>query len=349
MPPPWTVIYPPFEDRGRAEACVLERANSSSRLRLTVSRSNSKGSLMLGASNSGLSLAGLPTSLEPNRYYRQRATTSHAKFRALAAQPRPRVLGQSRGTSAGADGFSAAEPEPEPEPEPTEPRFARHVGLKNEGAADAWEHQLSRKYASLHQGVNTSKAFQMIDKNRDSVMDRDEVLHAMVSGGVKVTAADLDDIMAQADTNKDGHLSFDEFESGVMKNTRNVNSLNLGGHRPTYRNSGGAFTNMGGLDPKKKGTKHATDEEVDEYMQSIRDGLDGKYDKLQEAFKHADGDKSNHLSMDEMAIVIQRLGIEIPLSHLMELFYSVMDKDGDGNISYYEFTSNLKRWAGAAR
>tara|TARA_B110000046_G_C12827426_1_gene328022 strand:- start:70 stop:309 length:240 start_codon:yes stop_codon:yes gene_type:complete len=64
--------------------------------------------------------------------------------------------------------------------------------------------------------------------------------------------------------------------------------------------------------------------------------------------RHADKDKSNHLSMDEMAIVIQRLGIEIPLSHLMELFYSVMDKDGDGNISYHEFTSNLKRWAGAA-
>ena len=207
MPPPWTVIYPPFEDRGRAEACVLERANSSSRLRLTVSRSSSRGSLMLGASNGGLSLAGLPTSLEPNHYYRQRATSSHAKFRALAAQPRPRVLGQSRGASAGADGFGAAEPEPEPEPEPSEPRFARHVGHRNDGAADKWEHQLSKKYASLDQGVNTSKAFQMIDKNRDSVMDRDEVLHAMVSGGVKVSAADLDDIMAQADANHDGHVS----------------------------------------------------------------------------------------------------------------------------------------------
>tara|TARA_B110000046_G_C12827426_1_gene328023 strand:- start:450 stop:710 length:261 start_codon:yes stop_codon:yes gene_type:complete len=80
-------------------------------------------------------------------------------------------------------------------------------------------------------------------------------------------------------------LSFDEFESGIMKNTRNGKSLNLGGHRPKHRMSGGAFTNMGGLDPKKKGTKHATDEEVDGYMQSIRTGLDGKYDKLKEAFK----------------------------------------------------------------
>ena len=202
--------YPPFADPALASKTMLERAQS-------------RGSLhSVRGSQAHLGLA-------PITYYRQRPRFAHANPAALSNLP--------------------AVPKPKPKPRAAvvaaatrRPRNERHMGQINSGLREQWEGQLSQKYASLYEGVNTAKAFERIDKNRDGVMDREEVitqsshtrllflhapsmlanlshgracaprvdrgrvqvLKAMLGASLNVSAADLDRLMHEADTNGDG-------------------------------------------------------------------------------------------------------------------------------------------------
>ena len=45
-----------------------------------------------------------------------------------------------------------------------------------------------------------------------------------------------------------------------------------------------------------------------------------------------------------MTEIVSKMSLDIPITHINEIFYQVMDKDGDGNVSYNEFCEKLKQW-----
>ena len=62
-----------------------------------------------------------------------------------------------------------------------------------------------------------------------------------------------------------------------------------------------------------------------------------------------DTDGSQHLCMEELVEVIEKFKLPIPVTHVNEVFFQVLDKDGDGRVSYHEFAEKLKQWEGAAQ
>jgi Ca2+-binding EF-hand superfamily protein len=70
---------------------------------------------------------------------------------------------------------------------------------------------------------------------------------------------------------------------------------------------------------------------------------------LRSAFRAMDEDSSNYLTKDELVSAVQHFSLPIPLSHIHEIFDRVLDKNGDGQISYNEFADILKsyddKWA----
>jgi hypothetical protein len=86
----------------------------------------------------------------------------------------------------------------------------------------------------------------------------------------------------------------------------------------------------------------ATDQEIDKYLDSLRNAIDTKYTLLRKAFMAADADRSNYLSKEEIVDVVQHFAFPIPKSHIHQIFTQVLDKDGDGKISYSEFCEKLK-------
>lgn len=70
-------------------------------------------------------------------------------------------------------------------------------------------------------------------------------------------------------------LDFDEFERRVMKGTKN--KFHQGSNRPKYQLGGGY--SLGNIDMNKPSNRKATDAEIDNYMQDIRNAVDGKITK----------------------------------------------------------------------
>jgi len=310
--------FPAFEDESRA------RATTAARLAKTPTRANSTDALHK-------LVAPQASSLTPNRSFARRATDAHAA--ALAKLPpdayRPKPLPRQK-----------AKPKPI-KLAPVEvavPRYQRHASTRQDGLASRWEAHITKKYDSLHQGVDMAKAFQRMDKNRDGVMDKDEMLKTLLSSQLDVSPKDLDELMKECDVDGDGHISFDEFRNGIMK-------LQMGpSNRPMYAMGGGFGLNI--VDQDKKGQLSATDLEVDEYVQALRTALDKKYDMLHKAFEAMDRDRSGTLSMGELQEVVERFQLPIPLTHVHEVFHTLFDKDGDGQVSYDEFCDKLKQWEG---
>jgi len=310
--------YPPFEDPTRRHECIVARGSM-------LSRSGSSGALDVPA-----------VGLAPNRSFRLRGTQAAALQQELARMPRapskPKLMKSKSSTS--------ANDEPEEE---MEHRLTRNVGKATPGIVGRWEQQIAKKYSSVWNGVNTAKAFERMDKNRDNVLDRQEVYEVMKASGVKVTAGEFDELWDQADKNVDGHMSFDEFEKHVMKSVKN--EFHTGSNRPKYSMAAGAYSSgIGEPDVNKKGNAKATDSEVQEYMKSIYKTLKAKYKTLEAAFAAADKDRSKHLSLDELAQVIKDTGVDIPMTHINELYYQVIDRNADGEVSYSEFCKKLMQW-----
>lgn len=72
-------------------------------------------------------------------------------------------------------------------------------------------------------------AFKAIDKNRDGIIERTELLHALHSQGHRnVTEDQLTELMKSMDLNKDGQIQFSEYVQvikGMNKNEHDKNQL----------------------------------------------------------------------------------------------------------------------------
>jgi Ca2+-binding EF-hand superfamily protein len=59
----------------------------------------------------------------------------------------------------------------------------------------------------LDRGSRLRRAFERVDKNRDGLLGKEEVLKSMLAAQLKVPAADLEEMMQTADKNGDGYVS----------------------------------------------------------------------------------------------------------------------------------------------
>jgi plastin-1 len=92
-------------------------------------------------------------------------------------------------------------------------------------------------------------AFKAIDKNRDGVIERSELLHALHSQGQRnVTEDDINELMKSMDLNKDGEIQFSEYAQvlrGMYKNEQNqldANTDKKGVKKFKVRNSTSGFS-----------------------------------------------------------------------------------------------------------
>merc|ERR1712223_868044 len=54
-------------------------------------------------------------------------------------------------------------------------------------------------------------AFRIFDKDDDGLISVDELRHIMLSFGEKMTEKELDEMIAEANCDKDGHIDYEEF------------------------------------------------------------------------------------------------------------------------------------------
>ncbi|KAI8335191.1 hypothetical protein BC941DRAFT_503914 [Chlamydoabsidia padenii] len=67
--------------------------------------------------------------------------------------------------------------------------------------------------SSKHDEDDLMDCFRAFDTNHDGFISRAELEKVMQKLGEDLTSQDIQDMMAEADTNKDGHIDFDEFKS----------------------------------------------------------------------------------------------------------------------------------------
>ena len=68
------------------------------------------------------------------------------------------------------------------------------------------------KRISFYDDLELVQCFQAFDKNRDGMISRKELEDVMISLGERMTPREIDGMMADADTNGDGFIDFDEFK-----------------------------------------------------------------------------------------------------------------------------------------
>jgi len=84
--------------------------------------------------------------------------------------------------------------------------------------------------------------------------------------------------------------------------------------------------------------------ELKEYMSKLRNTIETKYKLMRSAFRALDEDGSGRLSKEELVQAVQHFSLPIPLTHIHEIFDTILDVDSDGHISFNEFTKRLSEF-----
>ncbi|CAO3680624.1 unnamed protein product [Rhizopus stolonifer] len=69
-----------------------------------------------------------------------------------------------------------------------------------------------RRSMSRHELDEMRLCFEKFDKNKDGKISKQELKDVMIGLGEKLTEEEIEDMMKDADTNKDGHIDFEEFK-----------------------------------------------------------------------------------------------------------------------------------------
>jgi Ca2+-binding EF-hand superfamily protein len=241
------------------------------------------------------------------------------------------------------------------------------------------EKAVSKTVSNLQDGIDARhssmrKAFRSLDKDASHKLSLDEILKGMVAMNLGTSPEDVEALIAALDENGDGQIDYGEFTRGMQRLAKHRQNQAVFGTKDSgvvhNFKKGGSLgkqvllnDNFGSARPDQVGAapmvlKHDlgvhTDEpaslaELGSYMNKLRDAIEMKYSMLRSAFRAMDEDSSNYLTKDELVSAVQHFSLPIPLSHIHEIFDRVLDKNGDGQISYNEFADILKsyddKWA----
>ncbi|RWS16645.1 calmodulin-A-like protein [Dinothrombium tinctorium] len=76
-----------------------------------------------------------------------------------------------------------------------------------------FEHLESKLNESVEKDINLRKIFNIIDADKNGYLDRYEIKMAFAMLDEPFTEKDVEDLMTEADTDRDGRISYDEFRN----------------------------------------------------------------------------------------------------------------------------------------
>jgi calmodulin len=162
--------------------------------------------------------------------------------------------------------------------------------------------------------AETREAFSVFDKDGSGNINTDELGAALRSLGQDPTEEELQEMVAEIDTNGSGTVNFEEFCVMMAGNTdEDVNT-----------------------------TIPLTDEQVSEAMTQL---TDAQIAEFKEGFSLFDKDGSGNINTDELGAVLRELGQDPTEAELMEMINEV-DGDGTGCIDLQEFLEMMVRQQG---
>ena len=159
--------------------------------------------------------------------------------------------------------------------------------------------------------------FEMMDKNKDGKITRQEILEVLSKGNKKVDMKAVNDLIDKSDVNKDGYISWNEFLA-MMTKKKEKEALKKE------------------QEAEKLSSRHIDEEEslmAFKMFDSDNNGLIS-FDELQQAMK-----VMRHLPSNQMMIktsFFQELGLEHRAERLRGVFQS-LDTNNDGQVDAIEF------------
>ncbi|KAJ2446301.1 hypothetical protein GGF42_005735 [Coemansia sp. RSA 2424] len=234
---------------------------------------------------------------------------------------------------------------------------------------------MSNKSATKEQLIEFRKAFGAFDKDGDGFITETELAEAMTKLGEKLSAKELKEMFVEADANKDGTISYEEFVDMMMKGDaepaeakkpaakKALSEAQLAEFREAFTlfdkdNDGsitgeelGAVLKALGQNPSEQEIQDMVNEldadgngkiDFEEFVSLMKTHSADENDEYKEAFHVFDKDGDGQITEAELADAMAKLGEKLVPEEISAMFAEA-DVNGDGHISYDEFVGMMKK------
>jgi calmodulin len=175
---------------------------------------------------------------------------------------------------------------------------------------NAWDSILDETLTS--DGLASIKSmFKLADVDGDGGLSLQELARGLLSCGIRMTPRQLRLLQRDLDENKDGDISFEEFESKVQR-FQAASPLN------------------------REAADEAWDLAINVFMDPNRN------ESVSDMFRRMDKDGNLEVDISELAQGMASLGVPLTARQLRG-FQKTLDSNGDGSISHSEFVQALRR------
>ncbi len=190
-------------------------------------------------------------------------------------------------------------------------------------------------------GYNIQNALKKFDKNGDGKISKTEFRTELAKLGVAINATEIRALFHRYDTSKSGSFEYKEFlklfdslsKDANQSKTDNESQRNVSSGSDTEDDEADdddAEEDFGSEDSgRNTDDENALEEEDSKWLRSIKSALKDAFDWVQ-----TDG----MVNADELAMIARSMGQDIP-SKDVSRFFEEVDQDGDGTVSFKEFSS----------
>ncbi|XP_033736505.1 calmodulin-like [Pecten maximus] len=190
------------------------------------------------------------------------------------------------------------------------------------------------------------ESFKVFDKDGNGFISATELRHVMTNLGEKLTEAEVDEMILEADLDGDGQINFEEFREAFSLFDKDGD-----GSIPTAEL--GTVLRALGQNPSASELKQMINE-VDQDGDGTVDFPEflvllvrkmkeaGGETEMREAFRVFDRDGNGMITAAELRNAMYNLGEKLTDEEIDEMIKEA-DMDGDGQLNYQEFTSILRK------
>lgn len=205
-------------------------------------------------------------------------------------------------------------------------------------SSDAALHAFKTKLANRFSAVR--KAWRTFDADHSGALSKSELKRSLASCGIGVDDATMDSVYRELDKDDDARITYAEFNKLVGSAIHGVMEGDAGiMHVPDAKElhaaklaSQAAVRAMNDVN-QMAAVKYTN---VEDAKRSLRNKFANKFSQVRTAWRIADKDKSNQVSVTELRRALVENGIDLAPGDMQLLFDSI-DADGSGTIGYEEF------------